>query len=58
MHPTTKLTTDWSKISINFLYVTVSIAEGIIETDLYVKPTDSLPAILLIVKTVYHIARH
>ena len=41
MHPTIKFTTDWSKTSMNFLDVTVSIAEGAIETDLYVKPTDS-----------------
>ena len=40
-HPTIKFTTEWSKTSINFLDVTVSIAEGIIETELYVKPTDS-----------------
>ena len=40
MHPTIKFTADWSK-TINFLDVTVSIAEGVIETDLYVKPTDS-----------------
>ena len=40
-HPTIKFTAEWSKTSINFLDVTVSIAEGIIETDLYVKPTDS-----------------
>ena len=39
MHPTIKFTADWSKTSINFLDVTVSIAEGVIETDLYVKPT-------------------
>ena len=32
---------DWSKTSINFLDVTASIAEGTIETDLNVKPTDS-----------------
>ena len=32
---------NWSKISINFLDVIVSITKGIIETDLYVKPTDS-----------------
>ena len=30
-----------AKTSIHFLDVTLSIAEGIIETDLYVKPTDS-----------------
>ena len=41
MHGTIKLTADWLKTSINFLVVTVSITKGIIETDLYVKPTDS-----------------
>ena len=41
MHPTIKFTADWSKTSGNFLDVKVSIAEGVIETDLYVKPTDS-----------------
>ena len=41
MHPTTKFTADWSKTSIIFLDVTVSITKGIRETDLYVKPTDS-----------------
>ena len=40
-HPTIKFTAEWLKTSINFLDVTVSITEGIIETDLYVKPTDS-----------------
>ena len=38
---TIKFTTDWSKRSKNFLDLTVSITEGKIETDLYVKPTDS-----------------
>ena len=33
-------TADWSKTSINVLDATVSIAECVIETDLYVKPTD------------------
>ena len=47
MHPTIKLTADWSKTLINFLDVTVSIAEGVIETDLYVKPTDSQQYLLL-----------
>ena len=37
MHSTIKFTTDWSKISINFFDVTVSVAECIIDTDLYVK---------------------
>ena len=41
IHPTIKFAADWSKTSIDFLDVTVSIAEGVIETDLYVKPTDS-----------------
>ena len=41
MDSTVKFTADWSKTSINFLDVTVSITEGIIETDLYVKPTNS-----------------
>ena len=34
MHPTTKFTADWSKTSIIFLDVTVSITKGIRETDL------------------------
>ena len=41
MQPTIKFMADWSKTSINFLDVTVSITEGVIETDLYVKHTDS-----------------
>ena len=41
MHPTIKFTADWSQTSINVLEVTVSAAEGVIETDLYVKPTES-----------------
>ena len=41
MHPTIKFTAEWSKTSINFLDVTVSLIEGVIETDLFVKPTDS-----------------
>ena len=36
MHPTIKFAADWSKLLKNFLDVTVSIAEGIIETDLHV----------------------
>ena len=39
MHPTLKFTADWAKTSMNFLDVTESMAEGVIETDLYVKPT-------------------
>ena len=46
MHPTIKFTADWSKTSISFLDVTVSITKGIIETDLYVKPTDSHQCLL------------
>ena len=41
VHPTIKLTAEWSKSSINFLDVTVSLVEGVIENDIYVKPTDS-----------------
>ena len=40
IHPTIKFTADWSK-TVNFLDATVSIAEGVIETDLSVKSTDS-----------------
>ena len=47
IHPTPKFTADWSKTSINFLDVTVSITEGTTETDLYVKPTDSHQYLLL-----------
>ena len=32
-HPTIKFTAEWSKTSINFLDVTVSLIEGVIETD-------------------------
>ena len=41
MHPSIKFTADWSKTSIHFLDVTLFITEGIIETDLNVKPKDS-----------------
>ena len=41
MYPTIKFKADLSKTSINFVDVTISIAEGVIETDLYVKPTDN-----------------
>ena len=41
VHPTIKFTAEWSKTSINFLDVTVSLIEGAIETDLCVKPTGS-----------------
>ena len=41
IHPTIKFTTEWSQKSMNFLDVTVSLINGQIETDLYVKPTDS-----------------
>ena len=53
---------DWSKTLINFLDATVSIAESVIETDLYVQPTGShqyhLSSILFILKNLYHTARH
>ena len=41
VHPTIKFTAEWSKASINFLDFIVSFIEGVIETHLYVKPTDS-----------------
>ena len=41
MHPTIKFIAEWSKTSINFLDVIVSLIEGVIKTDLFVKPTDS-----------------
>ena len=41
VHPTIKLTGEWLKTSINFLDVTVSLIEGVIETNLYIKLTDS-----------------
>ena len=34
VHPTIKFTAEWTKTSINFLDVTVSLVEGVIETDL------------------------
>ena len=40
-HPSIKFTAEWSKTSISFLDVTVSLIERVIETGLYVKPTDS-----------------
>ena len=40
-HPTIKFIAEWSQKSINFLDVTVSLIDSQIETDLYVKPTDS-----------------
>ena len=40
-HPTIKFTAEWSKTSINFLDVTVSLVGGNNTTDLYVKPTNS-----------------
>ena len=48
MQCTRNFTADWSKTSINFLDITVSLTEGVIETDLYVKP---------IVINIYNIAR-
>ena len=41
MHPAINFTAEWSKTSINILDVTVSLIEGVIETDLYVTPSDS-----------------
>ena len=41
MHPAIKFTAERSKTSVNILDVTVSLIEGVIETDLYVTPADS-----------------
>ena len=41
LHPSIKFKEDLSKTLINFLDVAVSLANGVIETDLYVKHTDS-----------------
>ena len=42
-HPTLKFTSEWSYKSINFLDTTISInkTEGCLNSDLYIKPTDS-----------------
>ena len=65
MHPTIKFTADWPKTSINFLDVTVSITEEIIEADLYMLNLRTvnnifcrLTVILFIAKRTYHTARH
>ena len=41
VHPTIKFTAEWWKTSINFLDVTVTLIEGVKETDLYLKAIDS-----------------
>ena len=40
-HPTVKFTAEWSKTQINFSDVSVSLENGKIKTDFYVKPTDT-----------------
>ena len=59
VHSTIKFTVEWLINSINFLDATVSLKAGVIEIELYVKPTDShLPYInLSIVKRVHDIVR-
>ena len=59
VHPTIKFTAEWSKTSINFLDVTASLVEGVIQTDLHVKLIvisiyNLVHATLSIVKRVYH----
>ena len=39
-HPTIKFTAEWPQTWINFLDVTVSLIDGKVTTDLYVKPKD------------------
>lgn len=41
MYPTIKCAAEWSKTLINFFDITESILEGVLETDLHAKPTDS-----------------
>ena len=63
MHPAIKFTAEWSKTFIKFLDATVSPIEGVIETDFYVKPTDSHQYLqssschAFHCKRVYHIVR-
>ena len=40
-HPTIKFTAEWSKKQIIFLDITVYLENGMIKSDLYVKPTDT-----------------
>ena len=40
-HPTIKFTVDWSKEKNNFLDVDVTLKNGVLSTDLFVKPTDT-----------------
>ena len=40
-HPTIKFTADWSKEKVNFLDVEVTLNNGVLSTDLFVKPTDT-----------------
>ena len=51
VHPNIKLIVEWSKPSINFLDVTVSPIEGLIETDLNVKPKDCQLVIMHLVNS-------
>ena len=61
VHLTIKLTAEWSKTSINFLDVTVSLIEGVIELaymlslQTVISIYNLARAILSIVKRVYHI---
>ena len=41
IHPTIKFIADWSYRSVNFLDVKVTMKDGKVITDLYVKPTDT-----------------
>ena len=40
-HSTIKFTADWSKEKVNFLDVEVTLNNGVLSTDLFVKPTDT-----------------
>ena len=40
-HPIIKFTADWSKEKVNFLDVEVTLKNGVLSTDLFVKATDT-----------------
>ena len=40
-HPTIKFTADWSKEKVSFLDVDVTLNNGVLSTELFVKPTET-----------------
>ena len=63
VHPTIKFTADWSKTSINFLDITVSLMEGlkkliyILRLQTVINIYNLVRFTLLIVESVYHLLR-